>query len=326
MIFADPVAMIPDGIELVRPFASREIVAAFHDIDGTHSLIRDWVPVMTLCCGYVSVHGFPDSLEKLLFDDPANYPEAHKFAVESAGLSALTQMEWAIRRALENGVLETVRFDREVNSEIIRRIWNGAERFDDLAEEPEFRCFLAEKTPELFRCYEKLLLVMSRNRNLAEAQCDPEKWRVPGSMEFLSYLANCGVANFFVTGAVVEYDHAGNLLGTMYEEISALGYRRNVHYEMLVGSSWEKKKPKGEIMRQLCREHGFAPENILVVGDGRSEIAAAAEMGSVALSRLDRSALRAREIHRTQGTNLIAERYDRSWVERIFRICSNTSN
>ena len=47
------------SIELVTSFEPREIVCAFHDIDGTHSLIRDWVPVMTLTTGYTARYGLP---------------------------------------------------------------------------------------------------------------------------------------------------------------------------------------------------------------------------------------------------------------------------
>ena len=48
------------------------------------------------------------------------------------------------------------------------------------------------------------------------------------------------------------------------------------------------------------------------------EIAAAVELGAVALSRLDRDASRAREIHRKLGTNLIVERYDMAVLRQIF--------
>ena len=49
-----------DSIELVNSFSKREIKYVFHDIDGTHSLIRDWVPVMTLVTGAVAAYGmFP---------------------------------------------------------------------------------------------------------------------------------------------------------------------------------------------------------------------------------------------------------------------------
>ena len=63
-------------------------------------------------------------------------------------------------------------------------------------------------------------------------------------------------------------------------------------------------------MLRICRREAVDPANVLVVGDGRSEIAAAAAMGALAMSRLNSDAVRAREIHRGLGTNLIVEKYE----------------
>ena len=85
-----------------RVFEPRTIVCAFHDIDGTHSLIRNWPPVMSAVLNDVIERGLPGD-----FDSPENrqrligacgtrvLPETDRFCVESAGLSALTQMERA---------------------------------------------------------------------------------------------------------------------------------------------------------------------------------------------------------------------------------------
>jgi len=69
--------------------------------------------------------------------------ETDRFCVESAGLSALTQMEWAIRRSVEEGKIE-VNCDKNVNSKIIKRIWKGEEIFDDLPETDEMKALLRE--------------------------------------------------------------------------------------------------------------------------------------------------------------------------------------
>ena len=42
---------------VIGSFGEREILYAFHDIDGTHSLIRDWPPVMSIVLHYVSENG-----------------------------------------------------------------------------------------------------------------------------------------------------------------------------------------------------------------------------------------------------------------------------
>ena len=153
---------------------------------------------------------------------------------------------------------------------------------------------------------------MGRDRNLAAAKRDPEAWRIPGSMDFLHSLRNAGIENYFVTGAVVEHDETGRPRGTMAEEIEVLGYEvgRGKIIEEFRGSAWNRKLPKKEIMSELCAEKGIDPRNVLVVGDGRSEIAAGVALGCVTLSRLDPAARRAREIHRNLGTNMIAEIYE----------------
>ena len=39
------------AVKVVKPFEKRQIKYVFHNIDGTHSLIRDRMPVMTLVTG-----------------------------------------------------------------------------------------------------------------------------------------------------------------------------------------------------------------------------------------------------------------------------------
>lgn len=307
---------LPGVVELVTPFEPREILCAFHDIDGTHSLIRDWVPPMALILGWVVEHGLPPSdraeaFERIFSARDRISEAARSFAVESAGLSGLTQMEWALRSALEAGTISGISFDRRINREILAGIEHGRELFDEYEEPAGVRQLVREYAPELFRIYEKLLLAMSRDRNLAAARRDPERWRVPGSMRFLRELRQAGIRNYFVTGAVVERDRAGNPSGTMFEEISALGYEIGPGrlLEDLVGSSWQEKLPKRQIMLNLCRNLGVSPEHLLIVGDGRSEIAAGAEMGAVTISRLPATASRTREIHTALKTNFIVEKY-----------------
>ena len=224
MISVFPPAAPLDSIELVNSFTAREIKYVFHDIDGTHSLIRDWVPVMTLVTGAVATYGmFPGTPDEaaaaIAAHRPDEFPEAHNFAIESAGLSALTQMEWALRMSRRINGKST-----ELNEKIIQAIWQGEERFEDAGESQEDLQQIKEQSSQLFRVYEILLLEMCRNRNLAAAKLDPEAWQVPGSMEFLQYLHNAGVKNYFVTGAVVEYDANGIASGSMAEEVTTLGY------------------------------------------------------------------------------------------------------
>ena len=83
-----------DGLEIVNPIGRRRITWAIHDIDGTHSLIRDWQPVMSRVLYEVIVGGLPPG-----YDDQSRVeklsqrvgseelPETDRFCVESAGLN-----------------------------------------------------------------------------------------------------------------------------------------------------------------------------------------------------------------------------------------------
>jgi len=302
------------NVEVVRAVGWRRITHAIHDVDGTHSLIRDWPPVMSLSIHWAMTSGLEedfDSDERLaeliarVGAEPL--PETDEFCVESAGLSALTQMEYGIRRAVELGNVPPGTFPRldpagaKANADICRRIWQGQERFDDVDEPEEFRVFIAERSSRLFRLYEKVLNGACRDRNTAAAFADPERFRVPGSLEFMEHLRDCGVENYFVTGAVIHEN------GGMAEEVRAVGLETGPGklVRELRGSSWDRKMPKDEVIRALFAEKDIDPARALVLGDGRTEIAAGASMGCVSVSRLPLNATRQRELHRRLGTNYI---------------------
>ena len=291
----------------------REIICAFHDIDGTHSLIRNWQPVMSRVLFDASENGLaPDAeseaniarITALCGAEPLE--ETDRFCVESAGLSALTQMEWALRRYEEN---TGGAFAGDGNREIIKRIWDGKERWNDIEEPEEYTARLAVQTPVLFRVYEQVLNRYCRDRNLAEARIDPDKYLIPGSREFMRFLHDSGVKNYFITGAVV--DKSVEPPAGMYEEVLALGFEigEGCEVEDIIGSTWEEKIPKDEVMYRLLAELGISAENVLVVGDGRSEISAGVSMGAATLSRLPADADRQRELHRALGTNAIVTDY-----------------
>lgn len=306
---------------IIKEFEDREIKYAFHDIDGTHSLIREWPPVMSICLYNVIVNGVPEDFdskenEKRLIEicGTKELPETDRFCIESAGLSALTQMEWAIRRAVEEGTVK-VNCDMATNSEIIKRIWNGEEIFDDLAETDEMNAMLIEKTPRLFKLYEAVLNGYCRDKNLEKAKKDPESFQVPGSVEFMKFLKDGGVKNFFVTGAVVEKGMG------MHEEVEGLGYKigDGELVEDILGSTWTEKMPKEMVMKKLREDLGVDGKNILVVGDGRAEILAGAEMGAVVISRLPKQAEYQRKLHKELGANVIVEDYLNTDLFEIFK-------
>lgn len=320
-----------DGLEIVRRVGRREITHVMHDVDGTHSLIRDWVPVMSLSLHYAMTSGLPDGFDSE--DDlrrlvarvgAASLPETDRFCVESAGMSAITQMEWAIRRGIEEQTIELPggplpAGESAVNAEIVRRMWDGHERFPDLEEPDRIVDYIADRAPRLFRLYEAMLNRASRDRNLACAREDPEAWRVPGSLEFLQRLRAGGATNYFVTGTVIS---TGDPPTGMMEEILALGMEVGPGrlVEAVHGSSWDTKMPKDEVMRGLLAELGVAAANVLVVGDGRSEVAAGVEMGTAVMSRLPPEATRQRELHRQLGTNYIVPDYTSPALHQLLRV------
>lgn len=295
---------------VVKDFGKREILYAFHDIDGTHSLIREWPPVMSIVLDYASRYGVPDGYDgdenvKALIAATGSHtlPETDRFCVESAGLSALTQMEWGLRRAIEAGITD-VFCDRADNRDKIARIERGEEVFD-VPDTPELQAFLGEHTPRLFKLYEKVLNGYCRDKNLALAKADPDRFTVKGSKEFLAFLRDHGVKNYFVTGAVVEKGMG------MHEEVEALGFGigKGEIVEDIIGSTWTEKLPKDVIMERLLKTLGADGRNVLVVGDGRSEISAGSKMGALCISRLPKENEYARGLHKALGTHVIVEDY-----------------
>lgn len=304
-----------------REFEPRRITHAFHDVDGTHSLIRDWPPVMSIVLHTVIQNGIydgydsEDAVRRLAAQAGSHpLPETDAFCVESAGLSALTQMEWAIRRAMEEGTVQ-IDCDPEANAQKVKKIYAGEEQLEDIAEPAAVQAFLSEHTPRLFRFYEKVLNAYCRDRNLQLARREPDRFRIRGSMEFLQYLKENGVVNYFVTGAVVEQGRG------MMEEVEALGYPvgHGKLVEEMIGSTWTEKLPKDVIMRRLLDKLGICGGQVLVVGDGRSEIAAGTEMGALTLGRLPADAHRQRELQKQLGVHLIAEDYTDPDLYRILR-------
>jgi phosphoserine phosphatase len=311
------------GVEVFLPFDPRKIKVAFHDIDGTFSTIREWEPVMSATLAYVIRFGMPASVEEAFsyvcgHIEELRTGEGDRFCIESAGLSALTQMEWALRRSLQDGTLTDApqidsEEDRRSNDEIVRRIWAGEEDYESLETSVDRQAYMRRRTPDLFRLYERVLYDACRNRNLAEARINPGRFQIKGGIRFLEHLKHCGITSYFVTGSVVEHDANGKPHGGIYEEVVSIGIPigPGLLVEDICGSAFDHKKPKPEVMEELARQLGIPGEEILVVGDGRSEIAAGKKLGAVCISRLNRDSLRQREIHRGLGTNMILDDYDK---------------
>ena len=309
--------------EIVNAVKDRKIVCAFHDIDGTHSLIRDWPPVMSRVLYDTAYNGIPENLTSeeninrlVSLCGVERLEETDKFCIESAGLSALTQMEWAIRR---NQELTNGKFSSQQNSEIISLIWKGEEKFENYNEPEEYLAYLKEVTPKLFWVYEQVLNRFCRDYNLKKARENPLDFLVKGSKEFMNFLHENGVKNYFVTGAVVDKSIVPPM--GMYEEVLGIGFEigKGKQVEDILGSTWEEKIPKDEVMFRLVKDLNLSGENVLVVGDGRSEISAGVKLGAVTLSILPKTATRQRELHKELGTNIIIENYLGEDLTQIFK-------
>ncbi len=317
-------AFCTGNIELVNAFGTREITHVVHDIDGTHSLIRDWPPVMGLSmlwgmtCGLTDDFDSEENFQKLVKRvGNENLGEMDDVCRFFNGYSAITQLEYGIRRGFQEGnypdSLTLSDTDKKYNNSILDRLRSGQERYDDIPERDEVRNFIDARTPRFFKFYERLLNEACRNKNTADAWINPEKWRVPGGLEFMNYLHNLGIVNYFVTGAVVFEE------GGMFEEVQACGYDigPDKQVEALIGSSWDKKLPKDEVISDLFAKTGMKPETTLILGDGRTEIAAGAGMGCVCISRLDANDTRQRKLHADLGTHIILPDYTEPALQKI---------
>ena len=74
---------------------------------------------------------------------------------------------------------------------------------------------------------------------------------------------------------------------------------------------------KEKVMKKLRAELGVDGKNILVVGDGRAEILAGAEMGALVISRLPKDAAYQRKLHNELGANIIVEDYNNEELYKI---------
>ena len=72
-------------------------------------------------------------------------------------------------------------------------------------------------------------------------------------------------------------------------------------------------------MRRLVKELGIDGKNVLVIGDGRSEISAGVALGAVTVSILPDTATRQRELHTELGTNMIIPNYLSDDIKEIIK-------
>jgi len=67
--------------------------------------------------------------------------------------------------------------------------------------------------------------------------------------------------------------------------------------------------PKDDWIKAIIEEEGLDPKDVLIIGDGRTEIKVGVEMGSVTISRLPKDEFMQRKIQTELGTNIIVTDY-----------------
>ena len=90
--------------------------------------------------------------------------------------------------------------------------------------------------------------------------------------------------------------------------------------ESLEGSSWDEKLPKDEVMASIFKKRDLDPRNVLIVGDGRTEIKAGVAMDCPTISRLPVDDERQRKVHGDLGVNYIVPDYtDPALLQMIYK-------
>ena len=106
----------------------------------------------------------------------------------------------------------------------------------------------------------------------------------------------------------------------MHEEVEGRGYKIGAGQlvEDILGSTWTEKMPKEMVMKKLREDLKVDGKNVLVVGDGRAEILAGAEMGALVISRLPKTAEYQRKLHNELGAHIIVQDYLSKDLYEIF--------
>ncbi|MFY9176149.1 MAG: HAD family hydrolase [Caldicoprobacterales bacterium] len=123
--------------------------------------------------------------------------------------------------------------------------------------------------------YNRRLLDMVRTRveKLERGEANPEDFLIKGSKEFLDDLSSMDLDLYVASGT----DH-----GDVVREVEALGLS---HYFTQIAGAPERRMDcsKEEILRILMEDKGLKGSQLLVIGDGKVEIALGVEAGAMAI-------------------------------------------
>jgi len=118
-----------------------------------------------------------------------------------------------------------------------------------------------------------LNMVKDRVRKLEEGAMNPDDYIIKGAREFLERLYEMGLQLYVASGT----DH-----GDVVREVTALGLR---DYFTGIAGAPEKRADcsKEAVLRLLIEEKGLKGEELLVIGDGKVEIALGVDAGAITL-------------------------------------------
>ena len=116
-------------------------------------------------------------------------------------------------------------------------------------------------------------MVKTRAEKLEQGESSPEDFMIKGSKEFIQALHNMGLKLYVASGT----DH-----GDVVREVTALGLYD--YFEQISGAPERKVDcSKEAVIRLLIETMGFKGEELLVIGDGKVEIALGVEAGALTL-------------------------------------------
>jgi phosphoglycolate phosphatase-like HAD superfamily hydrolase len=123
--------------------------------------------------------------------------------------------------------------------------------------------------------YNKRLLNMvnTRVKDLKDKKKVPEDFLIKGAREFIHYLHSQGLALYVASGT----DH-----GDVVRELTALGLH-NYFTEIVGAREREIACSKEAVLRLLMETKGLKGEELLVIGDGKVEIALGIDVGALTL-------------------------------------------
>ena len=115
--------------------------------------------------------------------------------------------------------------------------------------------------------------VALRIQRLESGKDSPQQYLIAGAVEFLQFLKNSGIAVYLASGT----DHKD-----VVHEASVLGV---ADLFAIIKGAPERQIAcsKEAVLNMLLQESGLPGENLLVVGDGKVEIALGAENGAYTL-------------------------------------------